>query len=751
MLPAALTLQTALANQINLLVQSAAGEVQFWNGDKTNADGSIVGGSGTWGSGTNWTDVDGTASQASTNQFAVFGGQGGTVTVAGNQGFTGLQFLDPGYSLVPGAGGSLTPVNGADGSLAPVRVNAGVTTQISTPLVGAGGIEKLDSGVLVLSGANTYSGGTTISGGTLVGNTASLQGNILNNARLLFAQSTDGRFNGVLSGTGDLVKQGAGVLLLTGNQPFSGTVGVEQGVLQVGDRQTPGTLGGQVTVANSAGLSGNGSVGSLVNHGVVQSGASAGNLSVAGNFTNAADGLLALTITSPTATALVVGGTANLGGGLVVNSLIPFTGDTRYSLITAGGGVDGTFSTTDLPEQVFLDTSLVYGANAVDRTVSRNQTSFAEVAATGNQRGTASALERNGVAGALLQNEIVNLSTAGARNAFDSLSGEIHASTASAIIEDSRYIRDAVNDRMRQPSCSGPDDPARALAPSENRLSSGGCHGEMVGWMRALGAWGEMDGDSNSAKLDRNLSGFMLGTDKQIDAQWRAGMAAGYTRSDLDAHERRSDATVESYHLAAYLNSHFDALAVRLGAAYSWHDIETKRDVSVGAYNDRLEANYDARSAQVFGEVGYTIDAAGIALEPFAGLSYVNYDSDKAKEKGGVGRLEAEADQDITFSTLGVRAGKVITLANGGQFTPRAAIGWRHAFGDTKPDADLTFIDGGASFHTQGVPIAKDSALVEAGVDFQISPTGKLGVGYSGQLSKDSNDHAMTISFSLGF
>ena len=102
---------------------------------------------------------------------------------------------------------------------------------------------------------------------------------------------------------------------------------------------------------------------------------------------------------------------------------------------------------------------------------------------------------------------------------------------------------------------------------------------------------------------------------------------------------------------------------MRLGAAYSWHDIETKRDVSVGTYNDRLEANYDARSAQVFGEVGYTMEAAGIALEPFAGLAYVNYDTDKAKEKGGVGRLKADADQDITFSTLGLRAGKVITLA----------------------------------------------------------------------------------------
>jgi outer membrane autotransporter protein len=746
-----LTLQTALANQVNLLVQNTPGEVQFWNGGKTNPDGSIGGGSGVWGPSTNWTDPTGTQALGSNGQFAVFGGQGGTVTVQGNQNFTGLQFLVNGYSLVPDAGDTLTPVNGPGGTPAPIRVNAGATTQIDVPLIGTGGIEKLDSGTLILSAANTYSGGTTVSGGTLIGNTTSLQGNIIDNASVVFQQNTDGQFNGRLSGVGALAKRGVARLLLTGDQPFSGTVSVDQGVLQVGSRAARASLGGQVTVANGAALSGNGSVGSVVNHGVVASGGGDGTLSVAGNLTNAADGVLALTVSSPTATPLAVGGTATLGGGLQVNSLAPFTGNTVYSLITAGGGVVGTFSAADLPQYAFLDTALVYSPDAVNLVVSRNGNSFADVAATRNQRNTASALMRNGPAGAALQNEIVNLSVAGARHAFDSLSGEIHASTASAVLEDSRFVREAVNDRMRQPTCSASDDPRRTLAPSDTQLSSNGCHGEMVGWARAIGAWGDMGGDSNTAKVDRSLGGFMLGTDKQLDDQWRAGMAAGYTRGNLNAHDRNSDAKVDSYHLAAYLSSQFDALAVRLGAAYSWHSIETKRNVSVGAYNDRLKADYDARSAQVFGEVGYAINAAGVAIEPFAGLAYVNYDSDTAKEKGGVGRLKGDADQDITYSTLGVRIGKLVTLANGSQLTPRAAIGWRHAYGDTKPDADLTFIDGGASFSTQGVPIAKDSALLEAGVDFQISPTGKLGIGYSGQVSSDNNDSAMTISFSQSF
>ncbi|NMX68853.1 transporter [Pseudomonas sp. WS 5111] len=749
--PGALSLQTALANQLNLLVQTAPGQIQFWNGTTTSPDGTVHGGSGTWGPGTNWTDPTGTQGQASNNQFAVFGGQGGTVTVAGNQSFTGLQVLDSGYTLVAGTGGSLSPTNAADGSLATVRINAGVTAEVSAPLVGSGGINKTDAGTLLLTGANTYSGGTTVSGGTLAGNTGSLQGAITNNANLLFQQDSNGQFNGTLTGTGTVVKQGNGSLLLTGNQPLSGAVAVNQGLLQVGNASNPGTvLGGQVTVANGAGLSGNGSVGSLVNHGVVTP--DSGKLSVAGNFTNAADGTLNLVITPSVASSLAVGGSANLAGSLNVLNLVPYTGPTTYTLLTAGGGVTGTFTNTNLQNLAFLDTALNYSPNQVALAVSRNTTSFASVAATGNQRAVATALGSGvAVAGSAVQNALLTGDAANARAAFDSLSGEIHASTASALLEDSRYVRDAVNERMRQPGCYRQDDPRNSLAPSENRLSSAGCHGEMVGWMRVLGTWGHLGGDSNTARLDRNLSGFLLGTDKQLDDAWRAGIAAGYTRSDLDAKRRNASADVDSYHLMAYTAYQQEAFAARMGVGYTWHDIESKRDVAVGTEGQRLKADYKARSAQVFGEVGYTVEAGGLAVEPFAGLAYVNYASDTLKEKGGSAALKGDADQDITFSTLGVRLGKTIALGNGSSITPRGSIGWRHAFGDTQPDADLSFINGGASFSTQGVPIAKDSAVVEAGVDYQISPNGKLGLGYSGQLSRNDKDHGMTISFSLGF
>jgi outer membrane autotransporter protein len=744
-----LTLQTAIANQINLVVGGDDGSLLFWNGSKTSADGTITGGSGTWGSGTNWTNAAGTSSDTWADQFAVFGGQAGTVTVVGNQGFTGLQFLTDGYQVVPGTGGSLTPVNGADGSLAAVRVNAGATTLISAALTGSGGIEKLDSGTLVLAGANTYSGGTTVSGGTLVGNTSSLQGNILNNASLVFQQAANGTYAGALSGTGTTTKTGAGTLLLTGDNPFSGAFNVNQGVLQVGNAANPNaSLDAQVTVGSGAGLTGNGTLASLTNHGTVLPG-SDGNLSVTGDFTNAADGTLVVALDQPTVSALNVGGTANLGGSLQVTSLAD--GNGQYTVVTADDGVEGTFATTNLSNSAFIDSDIDYGDNDVTITVSRNDNDFADVAATRNQHAVASALDTT-AAPTALQNTILTMDQQQARAAFDSLSGEIHASTATVLIEDSRYIREAVNDRMRQADCTAQNDPRRTLAPTANQqMSSEGCQGQAVGWMRALGGWGDYDGNSNHASVDRELSGFILGVDRALDDQWKVGVAAGYTRTSIDASRRNSDASVDSYHLATYLNYQLDAFAARLGAGYSWHDIDTKRDVQVGAYDDRLKSSYKARSAQVFGEVGYAFDVGGVALEPFAGLAYVNYDSDTGREKGGVGRLEASVDQDVTFSTVGVRAGKRITLDNGSEVTPRLSVGWRHAFGDTKPDADMNFVQGGAGFSVEGVPIARDAAVVEAGIDYSVGQSGKLGLGYSGQLSSENRDHGVVLSFSMGF
>ncbi|WP_173644352.1 autotransporter-associated beta strand repeat-containing protein, partial [Xanthomonas citri] len=128
---------------------------------------------------------------------------------------------------------------------------------------GSGSLEKTGSGVLQLLGANTYTGGTVISAGSLVGNTTSLQGDVVDNATLIFDQASDGAFAGVVSGTGSVIKQGAGALTLVAPNTYSGGTTIASGSLigttdslqgnivdnavLVFDQATDGTYAGNVT------------------------------------------------------------------------------------------------------------------------------------------------------------------------------------------------------------------------------------------------------------------------------------------------------------------------------------------------------------------------------------------------------------------------------------------------------------------------------------------------------------------------
>ncbi len=53
---------------------------------------------------------------------------------------------------------------------------------------------------------------------------------------------------------------------------------------------------------------------------------------------------------------------------------------------------------------------------------------------------------------------------AGAQHAFDALSGEIHASAQTVMLNDSLYVREALLGRMRQASFAGGLGPTAALA-----------------------------------------------------------------------------------------------------------------------------------------------------------------------------------------------------------------------------------------------------------------------------------------------
>ncbi|MEO3435600.1 autotransporter domain-containing protein [Inquilinus sp. CAU 1745] len=560
-----------------------------------------------------------------------------------------------------------------------------------------------------------------------------------------------------LDGTGGLTKLGAGTLTLTGVSSYAGPTAILGGTLLVN-----GTLGGTFDVFSGGRLGGSGTVGdtTVASGGVVAPGNSIGTLNVADGIAFAPGSIYEVEV-DPAGSAsdlIHATGAATLAGGSVIHigAAGAYRPDSTYTILTADGGVTGVFG--DVASNfAFLDPTLGYDPNNVYLNLVRNEVSFSVIGETSNQRHTGEGIESTG-AGSLVHDAVVGLDADQARAAFDQMSGEIHASARGMMLEDSRFLREAAAARVRAAfaGAGGAGLPVMAFGPAKQQAAGADAFapaaadtGRAAMWMRGFGSWGEREGDGNAADFGRSTGGVFIGADAPV-GDWRAGLLAGYSRSSFDVDERGSSGEADSYHLGLYGGTQWGALGLRLGAAYSWHDIGTDRSVVVPGLADSLSADYDAATAQTFGELGYRIGREALAFEPFVSLAYVNLHTDGFTEDGGAAALAGDsADTDAAFTTLGLRASAGFTPGEI-EVKARGMLGWRHAFGDVTPLSTHAFA-GGDIFTIAGVPIAQDAAILEAGLDFQVTETTTLGLSYSGQIAGGSSDHGARATLTVKF
>ncbi|MEA2873404.1 MAG: subtilase-type serine protease, partial [Hyphomicrobiales bacterium] len=393
---------------------------------------------------------------------------------------------------------------------------------------------------------------------------------------------------------------------------------------------------------------------------------------------------------------------------------------------------------------------------------------------TFNQRAVAAAQDAAFNSGRPNISPLYNLSLAQLPGALDQLSGEVHASTAGVLVDESLYARSAVLGRLRQASYGGEasmaslsmggpmafqngEDPNSALAYGKSPIvtkappmaSQPGY--DVVFWAQGFGARGKFDGDGNAAALQRDLAGFFSGVDTRVGSDGRLGIAAGYTGSKY-ALDGRGSSIVETGHLMGYGGWRFGALSLRAGGAYAWHTIDTDRTIAFPGFFDRATAHYNGGTGQIFGEAGYGFAFGKVAVEPFAGAALVHLKTDAFNERGGAAALAVAANAfEVGYSTLGIRAASMIPLATDMMLVPRASVAWQHAFTDVTPEARLTFIAAPVPFVVAGVPIARDSLLAEAGLDLAIGRNATVGVSYVGQLARNVHDHAAKGKFSWKF
>jgi outer membrane autotransporter protein len=521
-----------------------------------------------------------------------------------------------------------------------------------------------------------------------------------------------------------------------------------------------GTLGGTVDVESGGTLKGSGTVGGVdvASGGAVAPGNSIGTLHVAGDVSFVSGSSYDVEADATSSDKIEATGSATLSGGTVV--LIPYhgatlTAGTSYTILTADGGVSGTFDGISFASSMlFLTATLSYDANDVYATVLRNGTSFASVAGTPNQGATAAAIESLGAGNALYDAVAMQGSAAAARTAYQQAAGELHANIRTSLFEDQETLTRALTARLRQ--AEDESAPIGASATKRAKLAYGAAIANKAAasasklapavWMQGFGDWSRREGNANAASFRHQTKGVLIGADWMMVEGWRTGLAVGYSHADYQQ-DAGGDATgqADRYSAAAYAGGKLGPVALRAGATYTYHEMTTKRALGFAYYEDYLKGAMHAHSGGAFAEAAYDLGAGATKVEPFGRLAIDAVRVEDFAETGGAAALRVTGGiETLGTTTLGARLRQGLPLvdAQEGKATFEASAGWQRAIGDLAP-ADTYHFGGGEAFKIEGAPLARDAAALEAGIDYALDTHFAFGLAYAGRLAPAASSQTL--------
>jgi outer membrane autotransporter protein len=351
--------------------------------------------------------------------------------------------------------------------------------------------------------------------------------------------------------------------------------------------------------------------------------------------------------------------------------------------------------------------------------------------------------------GTSLHQHILLLPQGAPAGVFDLLSGEVHASAQTALLDVSRLVQEGALAPIRNWLGAGyapgaptaqAGGPAAASSLSQSRA--------LPLWVDVVGRRRQVDGDANAAAVDQSQGGLFMGATGETDNRWTLGVAAGYIESRQELAERRSSVDVRSYSLALAtgkrIATSWGGLNLLGGMAHTWHELESTRDVVPAGLPQTLEADRKARTLDLFGELGLVVPVnPSITAEPFMSLGWTRITQSAFEESGGTAALRgAQQDTDSSSSTLGLRMQK--RLDNGGWL--QGSLGWRQAHGDYQGRARLSF-PGSQPFTVTGAAVSGQGAVVQLGARLPMGRDAALHLDYGAQFGNDGRDQGARITF----
>lgn len=572
----------------------------------------------------------------------------------------------------------------------------------------------------------------------------------------------------VLTGTGTLTSNVAGFTTLSqadGSWTLAGgsTQAFKSGASVTGGMLTVNSVLNANTLVGAAGtLGGTGTIGgSLTNAGLVAPGSAAaplGTLAVTGNYVQQAGGTLGATIAATgQSSRLAVGGTAALAGTLGVTAQPgTYTPGTRYTVLSATGGVSGGFASVTSNGLPFL-LRPVASTDTTNAYVTLAQQSFGLVAQTPNQAAAARGLDAALAGSPATLAALDSQSNTALAGILDRLAGQGYASMADPQLRSGRAFGDQMLNRAYSatfeagpqsftlpPAVYAADLPRRGPVPEPKVIETS--RGYAL-WATGYGQFGSVNGTPNAAGRSETIAGIATGVDFHPQAGTVLGIAAGYGSVDVSLNRTGERAHTDNGQVGVYGGISSGAFYATAALGYAHADGRLTRPLGLGALQPGgARGSIGGDQFLSAGEAGYRIAyTPGTTLSPFVGFQVNTFDQDRVREIGvGPFNLNVASKDFLSARTLvGGRLESTVTLgATAVTFGIKAA--YVHDFADVSRTVVSSFaLAPAVPFLVNGRRLDRDRALVGVGIGAALAPGWTGFVNYDAELASSDTIQAV--------
>jgi outer membrane autotransporter protein len=664
----------------------------------------------------------------------------------------------------------------------------GNNATLSGAISGPGGLTKIGAGTLTLAGQSTYTGATGVNAGTLqagavnafspfsaftvasgatldlasfnqtIGSLAGTGGVTLGSATLTTGNdNTSTIFSGTISGTGGLTKVGSGMLLLTGANLYTGPTTINAGILDVN-----GSLASTVVVNAGGTLMGNGMIGGLnvLGGGTIAPGNSIGTMNVAGNLSFAPGSIYQVEANAAgQSDKIVAGGAATLSGGSVqvLAQNGTYARKTTYTILTASGGVSGTFAgvTSNFS---FLTPTLTYDAN--DVFLNLFQSAFAAGAQTPNQYAVGTALDganasATGDFSTVLDALSVLTNTQGPA-ALNAISGQPYADFGTMNVQVGMLFMNAVGQQMTLARGNISGGGQRQALAQACEVASCDAVSPWGAWASAVGGLGNVAGNGNSSTLTYNFGGAAAGIDYRLDPRLLVGLSTGYAAGNQWVDSFIGRGWTDSVSVLAYGSFTQAGFYTDVLAGYAYSSNQLQRQILIPGLQART-ANGSTGANQFLGQVeaGYQVPLfapAAATITPFARLQGSTVTQNSFTEWGAQS-LSLNVAQQTTSSlrtTLGADLAGAIGLSVDRKLDLALRLGWLHEYAGTGRPITGAFAGAPSNaFTVYGATPQRDSALIGFLASTAITGASQVYLRYQGEVGSGSDNHTLNLGVRL--